>query len=110
MASSKKSKTTPRMVREPEVQDARIEIRVDRSLKRLIETAAALRGQSLSAFMVAKSVADAQHVIDEYARTRVSLADWERFQQILADPRAPNAALKKAARCYTESVAHSDGL
>ena len=93
-----------------EQKTSRIEIRVDRKAKKLAEKAAALLGQSLSSFIVSRMVADAQQVIDAHQRTLLSLADWERFQKILRNPPAPNAALRKAARRYKETVTHSDGL
>ena len=91
-------------------KEARIVIRVDGSSKELIEKAAALSGQSLSSFIISRMLTDAQHVIDTHNRTVVSLADWERFQEILANPRPPNAALKRAARRYKDAVTQSDGL
>ena len=93
-----------------EEKEARIEIRVEKSIKELIEKAAALLGQSISAFVVSKSVSDAQQVINDHSRTQVSLADWKRFQEILSNPPPPNEALKKAAKHYKEIVAHSDGF
>lgn len=93
-----------------EQKTSRIEIRVDRKAKELAEKAAALLGQSLSSFIVSRMVADAQQVIDAHQRTLLSLADWERFHKILRNPPAPNAALRKAARRYKETVTHSDGL
>ena len=91
-------------------KEARIELRVEESLKRLIERAAAMLGMSVSAYIVSTSVSDARRVIDEEARTRLSLADWDRFQSILASPLPPNAALKNAAVRYRKTVTHSDGF
>jgi uncharacterized protein (DUF1778 family) len=91
-------------------KEARIEIRVDRSSKELIEKAAALLGQTLSSFVVSRMVRDAREIIDAHHRTEVSLADWERFHEILAKPKPPNAALKRAAQRYAKKVTQSEGL
>lgn len=91
-------------------KEARIEIRVDRSSKELIEKAAALLGQTLSSFVVSRMVRDAREIIDAHHRTEVSLADWERFHDILSNPKPPNAALKRAARRYAKRVTESEGL
>ena len=40
----------------------------------------------------------------------LSLADWERFHDLLANPKPPNAALKRAARRYGKLVTRSEGL
>jgi uncharacterized protein (DUF1778 family) len=91
-------------------KEARIEMRVDPGLKTIIEHAAALLGQSVSAFIISHAVSNARQVIDEHARTQASLADWARFQKILAKPLKPNAVLKRAVKRYRESVADSDGI
>jgi uncharacterized protein (DUF1778 family) len=91
-------------------KEARIEIRVDRSSKELIEKAAALLGQTLSSFVVSRMVRDAREIIDAHHRTEVSLADWERFYDILSNPKPPNAALKRAAKRYGKIVTQSEGL
>jgi uncharacterized protein (DUF1778 family) len=91
-------------------KEARIELRVEDSLKRLIERAAAMLGMSVSAYIVSTSVSDARRVINEESRTQLSLADWERFQNILSAPPPPTAALKKAAGRYRKTVTHSDGF
>ncbi len=91
-------------------KEARIEIRVDRSSKELIEKAAALLGQTLSSFVVSRMVRDAREIIDAHHRTEVSLADWERFHELLANPKPPSAALKRAARRYAKVVTQSEGL
>ena len=91
-------------------KEARIEIRVDRTSKELMEKAAALLGQTLSSFVVSRMVSDAREIIDAHHRTEVSLADWERFHDILANPKSPNAALKRAARRYGKLVTRSEGL
>ncbi len=92
------------------VKEERIEIRVEPSIKREIERAAAILGQTVSAFIVSTSVSDARAVIAEHVRTELSLADWKRFQALLEKPARPTAALKKAVRRYKTSAIRSHGL
>jgi uncharacterized protein (DUF1778 family) len=91
-------------------KEARIEIRLKRSLKQLIEVAAAAQGQTLSAFIISHAVSEARTVVDTSTRMELSMADWERFQRALANPKPPNTALRAAAKHYKASIMHSDGL
>lgn len=91
-------------------KEARIEIRLKPSLKQLIEVAAAAQGQTLSAFIISHAVSEARTVVDTSTRTELSMADWERFQRALANPKPPNSALRAAAKRYKATISHSDGL
>ena len=89
---------------------ARIEIRVDRERKSLLEKAASLLGESLSSFVLSRSLSDAVRIINEHNTTRLSLADWDRFNEIVSHPQAPNEDLVKAVEEYNATISHSDGI
>lgn len=72
----------------------RIDIRLSRAHKAVIEEAAALRGQSLSAFVVSQA-------LEQALRLRLTLLtrrDWERFLGIMDRPEEPTPALVAAAK------------
>ncbi len=89
---------------------ARIEIRVDRERKSLLEKAASLLGESLSSFVLSRSLSDAVRIINEHNTTRLSLADWDRFNEIVSNPQVPSEDLVKAVEEYNATISHSDGL
>lgn len=71
----------------------RIEVRLSAEHKAVIEEAAALRGQSLSAFVVSQALEQALRL----RLTVLSQRDWERFLEIM-DRAEPAPALVAAAR------------
>ena len=72
----------------------RIEIRLSESHKLRIEDAAALRGQSVSAFLVAEGLDAAR----EMQTTDLSGRDWVRFLEIMDSDEQPTPALVAAAK------------
>jgi uncharacterized protein (DUF1778 family) len=84
------------------VRDARLDFRLNRDHKRLIEQAATVSGQSLSDFAVANLVKAAQQTIDEAMVTRLSLRDSEIFLKLITSDAKPNKALKAAAERYKQ--------
>jgi uncharacterized protein (DUF1778 family) len=80
--------------------DARIDFRLKKELKELIDRAATLTGKSLSDYAVSVLVDDAKRVVDQNSMLVLSNRDRDTFLAALdADPE-PNEALKKAARRY----------
>lgn len=75
----------------------RLEMRLSREQRALLERAAALEGQAMASFVRSKLVESAQQVIDRHARTTLSARDFERFLHVL-DRQEPSAALKAAFR------------
>ena len=72
----------------------RIEVRLSAEHKALIEEAAALRGQSISAFVVSQA-------LEQAARLRLTVLtrrDWKRFVEIMDRGEKPTPALVAAAR------------
>ena len=80
--------------------EARLDFRLARAQKELIEDAASLLGQSVSDFAISALVEKAMKVTQRTGVTTLSKRDWEAFIKLLDSPPAPNAALKKAARRY----------
>jgi uncharacterized protein (DUF1778 family) len=72
----------------------RIEVRLSAEHKSLLEEAAAMRGQSLSAFVVAEAVERARQM----RQTLLSRRDWDVFLEILDREEEPAPALVAAAR------------
>jgi len=72
----------------------RIEVRLSREHKAVIEQAAALRGQSISAFVVAEALERARQL----QVTALSRRDWERFLEIMDREQEPTPALAAAAK------------
>ena len=83
---------------------ARLEARLPASIYALLKRAAALKGRSISDFVVSAAHDAAQRVIDDETVIRLSAEDQARFAEVLLNPPAPNAALKRAAREHAESV------
>jgi uncharacterized protein (DUF1778 family) len=80
------------------IKDDRIDLRVPCDKKKMIEQAAALRGQSVSTFVLGTTVREAQEVIR--AAEMIDLTSRERdiLLAALDNPNAkPNAALLRAA-------------
>lgn len=85
------------------VQD-RLEVRMDRNHKSLVEQAAEFLGQTLSAFTVSTLVEKAREVVQQHQGIQLTDRDRDRFLTMLDHPPRPNAALKKAAKRHSESV------
>jgi uncharacterized protein (DUF1778 family) len=81
--------------------DARINVRLPRELKRTIEESASALGQTVSEFVISTVVREARQVLQDAQVTRLSRRDRDRFLAALdAVDVKPNAALKAAARRY----------
>jgi uncharacterized protein (DUF1778 family) len=68
--------------------------------KKLIERAASLKGQSLSAWIKFVLLSKAEEVLETHDRTVLSLRDWQAFYRIADAVDAPAPALKKAVKRY----------
>jgi uncharacterized protein (DUF1778 family) len=81
---------------------ARMNFRLPRQHKALIEKAARALGQSVTEFAVGTLVQSAQAALQQQATTTLTLRDMKRFVSLLEDPPEPNEALRQAARRYRE--------
>ena len=83
-----------------ERNDARLDFRLTREQKELIEEAACLLGQTVSDFAVATLVEKALKTTQRSNVTTLSNRDWELFLKLLDSGAEPNAALKRAVKRY----------
>lgn len=77
----------------------RLEVRISRLHKVLIEEAAALAGQPVASFAVSTLVERAESMVREHEVTRLSARDRKLFFQAL-DQAEPNPVLRRAARKF----------
>jgi len=82
---------------------ARIEARVDRQKKKVIERAATLAGRTFSEFVVSSAHAEATRVIEAHTRMNLSERDQAAFASALINPTIPTGRLAVAAARYKES-------
>jgi len=75
----------------------RFDMRLLPAHKQLIERAAAVTGQQVTAFAISAMVERAEQVLAQHQVTRLSAADSAAFLRIL-DRSAPNPGLMKAVR------------
>jgi len=82
----------------------RLEARVTREQKRIIERAAELRGTSVTEFVVVSAQQAASKTIKDFETLRLRGEAREVFVNALLNPPAPNAAAKAAARRYKQRL------
>jgi len=82
----------------------RLEARVTREQKRIIERAAELRGTSVTEFVVVSAQQAATETIKDFETLRLRGEARKVFVNALLNPPAPNAAAKAAARRYKQRM------
>ena len=87
----------------------RLEARITREQKRIIERAAGLRGTSVTDFIVVSAQQAATNTIRDYEMMGLRDAAHEVFVNALLKPPAPNAAAKRAARRYRRRISREWG-
>jgi uncharacterized protein (DUF1778 family) len=78
----------------------KVTIRQPSTLKRKVERAAALRGMTVTSFVNSILERAADRTLERVRRREVSERDQRILMQLLANPKGPNPALKKAAERY----------
>jgi len=81
----------------------RLEMRLTPELKKLLERAAAISGQSVAAFVRTAVEVRAAEVVREQLTTQLSPRDMRRFVRILEEDEEPSPALKAAVRWFTST-------
>lgn len=76
----------------------RINPRFPEATAERLKQASAIRGQSVAAFVLEVVSREAERVLEEETRWKMSHAESEKIQRLLAKPPAVNAAAKKAAK------------
>ncbi len=86
-------------------RNARLEFRAAAAQKELIERAAFLTGQTVSAYAVSTLVENATQVVEYANRIKLGERDRELFLALLDADAEPNEALRKAAADYRNQQA-----
>jgi uncharacterized protein (DUF1778 family) len=86
----------------------RLDFRLSRQHKALIEKAAAYSGESLTGFAVATLVSTARRIVSEHETVALSDRDRDRFLALLDAPPEPSDALRRAARRHRDLIAISE--
>ena len=81
---------------------SRIELRVDSGAKAKLARAAALEHVDLTAFILRAALPAADHVIENAERITLSERDSLRVLDLLENPPAPNAKLRRAAAAFAK--------
>jgi uncharacterized protein (DUF1778 family) len=87
-----------------DIKDDRLQVRLDAEAKRVLQRAARYRHKSVSQFVLATALEEAEKVIRENEAVTLSGADWKVFYDALTNPPAPNAALRKAFAKYKKAA------
>ena len=91
------------MSRSTMLKPERLEARVTREQKELIEHAAELEGRSITDFVVASAQSAARQVIQDHESLKLTARDREVFVQALLNPPQPTDKLRQAVRRYKEA-------
>jgi len=87
-----------------EAKDDRLQVRLTADAKAVLQRAANYRHKTVSQFVLATALAEAEKVIRENEAVSLSGADWKVFYDALNNPPAPNAALRKAFAKYQKAA------
>ena len=77
---------------------ARVEARIAPEALAVVRRAAELQGRSISDFMVAAALKDAQRTIEDAQIIRLSVEDQQRFAELLLNPPPLAPAMKRALK------------
>ncbi|HKP51632.1 MAG TPA: DUF1778 domain-containing protein [Chloroflexia bacterium] len=86
------------------MKSERLEARVTRQQKALLQRAAELRGLSLTDFLIMSAQSAAEAIIREHNVITLTARDSLAFAEALLNPREPNEALRAAFARYSENV------
>ncbi|MBD2580632.1 DUF1778 domain-containing protein [Oscillatoria sp. FACHB-1406] len=83
---------------------ARLEVRINREAKALVQKAADLEGRTLTDFVIAAVLAEARRAIEQHQTLKLSLEDSNAFVEAILNPPKPKVALKSAALRYKQTI------
>jgi len=92
------------MSRAAETKDDRLQVRLDAESKSVLQRAASYRHKTVSQFVLATALEEAERVIRENETVTLSGPDWKLFYDALTNPPAPNPALRKAFAKYKKAT------
>ena len=84
---------------------ARVEARIAPDALVVVRRAAELQGRSVSDFLVAAAMKDAQRTIEEAQIIRLSVDDQKRFTELLLYPPSLAPAMKRALKAHKRLIA-----
>lgn len=84
---------------------ARVEARIAPDALAVVRRAAELQGRSVSDFLVAAALKDAQQTIEDTQIIRLSVDDQRRFVDLLLNPPALTPAMKRALKAHKRLIA-----
>lgn len=79
---------------------ARLDIRITPEKKRLIERAVALKGSSITDFVINCVEKEARRTVRDYEHMNLTRRDSEAFAQAILEPPTPSPRLREAAERY----------
>ncbi|GEO81597.1 type II toxin-antitoxin system TacA family antitoxin [Pararhodospirillum oryzae] len=91
------------MPRAAGTKDDRLQVRLDAASKSVLQRAASYRHKTVSQFVLATAMEEAEKVIRESEVVTLSSPDWTLFYEALTNPPAPNTALRKAFATYQKT-------
>jgi uncharacterized protein (DUF1778 family) len=84
---------------------ARVEARIAPDALAVVRRAAELQGRSVSDFLVAAALKDAQRTIEDAQIIRMSVEDQQRFADLLLNPPPLAPAMKRALKARRSLIA-----
>jgi uncharacterized protein (DUF1778 family) len=92
------------MSKAADIKDDRLQVRLDAESKSVLQRAASYRRKTVSQFVLATALEEAEKVIRENEVVTLSGPDWKVFYDALTNPPPPNAALRKAFAKYKKAT------
>lgn len=92
------------MPRAADTRNDRLQVRLDARSKSALQRAASYRHKTVSQFVLATALEEAERVIRENEVVTLSGPDWKVFYDALTKPPAPNAALRRAFAKYKKAA------
>jgi uncharacterized protein (DUF1778 family) len=86
-----------------EPKDDRLQVRLNAASKNVLQRAANYRRKTVSQFVLATALEEAQKVIRENEVVSLPDTDWAVFFDALTNPPPPNAALREAFAKYQKA-------
>lgn len=85
-------------------KNERLEARISPQLKQLLTEAAAIRGSTLTEFIISAVEKEAKKVVHDHEIMKLSVEDSADFVYAIANPPKPNKKLREALKDYKKHV------
>ena len=89
------------------IRTARVEARIAPEALAFVRRAAELQGRSVSDFLVAAALKDAQRTIEDAQIIRLSVDDQQRFADLLLNPPTLAPTMKRALKARKRLIARA---